>query len=132
MEIEGTIIRYLGRQSGTSKAGNPWKKDEYVLETPGTYPKQVKFTIFGEKCEDMKCEVGKSYILSVDIESREFNERWYTDVNCYARRESGQSAESTSVNTGNQPVAPGHDFSAAPAQPTFEAPVGDASDDLPF
>lgn len=129
MEIEGTIVQVLGRQEGISKAGKPWKKDEYVLETPGTYPRKVKFTIFGDKCEDMRCEPGKTYVFSFDLESREFNGRWYTDVTVYAMREAntaaapGPSQPNPVISEPSQPT-----YSA----PSFEAPVGDASDDLPF
>ncbi|MDE7096060.1 MAG: DUF3127 domain-containing protein, partial [Muribaculaceae bacterium] len=86
MEIEGKIILDLGMQSGMSKAGREWKKKEWVLETFGQYPRKVKFHVFGDKADTMGIEVGNSYILSVDLESREFNDRWYTDVSCYAAR----------------------------------------------
>ena len=43
MEIEGKIIRDLPLQEGVSRAGNPWKKKEWVLETFGQYPRQVCF-----------------------------------------------------------------------------------------
>lgn len=86
MEIDGKIILDLGMQSGISKAGNQWKKKEWVLETFGQYPRKVKFHVFGDKADTMGLEVGNSYTLSVDLESREFNERWYTDVSCYAAR----------------------------------------------
>ena len=33
MEIQGKIIQILPEQGGISKAGNEWKKQEYVLET---------------------------------------------------------------------------------------------------
>ena len=86
MEIEGKIILDLGLQSGVSKAGNQWKKKEWVLETFGQYPRKVKFHVFGDRVDTLDIQVGNSYTLSVDVESREFNERWYTDVSCYAAR----------------------------------------------
>lgn len=43
MEIIGKIIAAFPEVGGTSKAGNPWKKREYVLETQETYPKKVFF-----------------------------------------------------------------------------------------
>lgn len=86
MELEGKIILDLGLQSGVSRAGNQWKKKEWVLETFGQYPKKVKFHVFGDRVDTLDIQVGNSYTLSVDLESREFNERWYTDVNCYAAR----------------------------------------------
>ncbi len=87
MEIEGRIIQDLGIQSGTSKAGNPWKKRELVLETFGSYPRKVKFHIFGDRVDTIRLEQGRDYVLSFDLESREFNGRWYTDVNVYQARD---------------------------------------------
>ena len=83
MEIEGRIIQFLGEQSGTSKAGNPWKKKEWVLETFGQYPRKVKFHIFGDRADQINLEPGRDYVLSFDLESREFNGRWYTDVSVF-------------------------------------------------
>ena len=127
MELEGTIIQRLERQTGVSKAGKEWKKDEYVLETPGTYPHKVKFTIFGDKCDQMQCEVGKSYVLSCDLDSREFNGRWYTDVNVYMVRPVDSAAPAAAA----APSAQQPSFQPAPA-PQFGAPEEDNSDDLPF
>ena len=36
MELIGKIVQVLPLQEGVSKAGNPWKKQEYILETLGT------------------------------------------------------------------------------------------------
>lgn len=130
MEVEGKIIQCLERSQGVSKAGNAWKKDEYVLETLGTYPRKVKFTIFGDKCDQMRCELGKTYAISFDIDSREFNGRWYTDINAYAVREIGQEmgnggATAPQQSTFEAPAA------AAPGADPFAAP-SDEADDLPF
>ena len=50
MDITGKIIAVLEPRSGVAKAsGNPWKIQEYVLETIGEqYPKKMMFSIFGE------------------------------------------------------------------------------------
>lgn len=129
MEIEGTIVQVLGRQEGISKAGKPWKKDEYVLETAGTYPRKVKFTIFGDKCNDLRCEPGKTYVFSFDLESREFNGRWYTDVNVFAVREIGAQGNTMPQQ---QDLMVGEAHQPTYSAPSFEAPAVDASDDLPF
>lgn len=83
MEIIGKIIRDLGLQQGTSKAGNPWKKREWVLETFDQYPKRVKFHIFGDRADSIILELGKDYTLYFDLESREWNDKWFTDVSVY-------------------------------------------------
>ncbi len=87
MEIEGRIILDLPLQTGTSKAGKPWKKKEWVLETFGSYPRKVKFHIFGDRVDTIRLEPGKDYVLSFDLESREFNGKWYTDVSVYQARD---------------------------------------------
>ena len=46
MEVTGKIILALPEMSGTSKAGNAWKKREYVLETQEQYPKKIHFDFF--------------------------------------------------------------------------------------
>lgn len=152
MEIDGKIILDLGMQSGTSRAGNNWKKREWVLETFGQYPKKVKFHVFGDRADTIGIEVGNSYTLSVDAESREFNERWYTDISCYAARpyNPGQPYQQQGgypqqpYQAAPQPAQPYQQ--AAPAQPfggdafppapTPGAPAfdngGDSTDDLPF
>ena len=58
MEITGKIIFALPEMSGTSKAGNPWKKREYVLETQETYPKKVHFDFFCERADQYPLAVG--------------------------------------------------------------------------
>ena len=80
MEIIGKIIVALPEQSGVSKAGNSWKKKEYVLETQETYPKKVHFDLFGDKADKYPLSVGQTVKLSFDIESREYNGRWFTSI----------------------------------------------------
>lgn len=134
MEIEGKIIRELPLIEGVSKAGKPWKKKEWVLETFGQYPRQVKFDFFGDRADQNMLQVGNSYAISFDLESREFNGRWYTDVRAYASRD---------LAGAQQPQAPAGPSFGAPAAPQFGAPqqgpqfgaspaAGDDSDDLPF
>lgn len=83
MDFQARCIQFLGETTGTSKVGNPWRKKEWVVETFGNYPKKVKVQCFGERSASMNMEPGRDYTISVDLESREFNGRWYTDVNVY-------------------------------------------------
>lgn len=129
MEIEGKIILDLGETGGISKAGNNWKKHEWVLETLGQYPRKVKFHVFGDRADNIRFELMKNYKIQVDVESREFNGRWYTDLNCYNAQEVGENAQQV---YGNAPgyVDPAATQQAAPAP--FAALDHDESDDLPF
>ena len=74
MEIKGRIIHVLPLQEGVSKAGNPWKKQEYVLETEEQYPRKVCFNLFGDKVDQYPAAIGEDVVVSFDLESREFNE----------------------------------------------------------
>ncbi len=122
MEVKGKIIISLPETSGTSKAGNPWKKKEYVLETQETYPKKVHFNFFGDRVDQYPLSVGDVITLSFDINSREFNGRWYTDI-------SGWKAE----KEGNGTVVAGQPANIPAVPPTPESfSVGDSTDDLPF
>ena len=84
MEIKGTIIAALPETSGISKAGNQWKKKEYVLEnTDGQFPRKVAFTCFGDNADKINLQVGQVATVYFDIESREYNGRWYTDLRAW-------------------------------------------------
>ncbi len=117
MEIEGKIIVKLPLQSGTSKTGNQWSKQEYVLETMEAYPKKVKFDFFGDRANQYPLEVGDTVRVSFDIESREFNGRWYTDIR-------GWKAEKIDPNAVQQ--APAQAMPASAPAPASPAPAGPA------
>ena len=140
MDIRGKIIQKMDPVGGVSKAGNQWKKQEYVLETLDSYPKKVKFDFFGDRADQYPLEVGDIITLSYDIESREFNGRWYTDIRGYkAVKEDPNSVPAAA--TAAAPYQPAGEPAPAPApgEPapapgpgvdTFDQPG--ASDDLPF
>lgn len=123
MEVTGKIIVALPEVSGTSKAGNPWKKRQYVLETQDNYPTKIAFEFFGEKADQYPLSVGDVVKLSFDIDSHEFNGRWFTSIR-------GWKADKTDGSTGAAPAPSPADFGSAPA-PTF-TPSADSNDDLPF
>ena len=82
MEISGKIIEILSEKSGESANGT-WRKQEYILETDTQYPKKVCFIAWGEKIDQFAIKQGDDLVVSVDLESREYNGRWYTDVKAW-------------------------------------------------
>ena len=121
MEITGKIIQILPAMEGVGQNGNPWKVQPYVLETQGDHPKKVHFEIFGEdRINQNPCDVDDVVDVHFDIESREYNGRWYTSVRAWR--------VNPHVDTpAAQPVA-----KPAPKQePTVEG-AEEASSDLPF
>ena len=112
MEIKGRIIHVLPLQEGVSKAGNPWKKQEYV---------------FGDKVDQYPAAIGEDVVVSFDLESREFNGRWYTDVRAWKIEKSAPVAQGVpDMPPMPNDIAP---FPPAPASPDL-APS--PTDDLPF
>jgi hypothetical protein len=128
MEIKGKLIHVLAQQTGEGKNGT-WKKQDFVIETDGQYPKKVCLTIWGDKFNETFLTIGNELNVSFDAESREYNGRWFTDLKAWKiELASADSSESS---------APTPFKSSAPAQPTSVAPEFAVSaegekDDLPF
>ncbi len=87
MELRGTIMAVLPEACGTSKAGEPWKKREYVIETDERWPHTLLVAEFGDAPADRApIQVGDRVSAQIDIDSREVNGRWYTSVTAHALR----------------------------------------------
>lgn len=125
MEIQGKIIAALPEQGGVAKAsGNAWRKREYVLETQESYPKKVCFNLFGDRIDQYPMEVGETVTVSFDLESREYQGRWYTDVRAYKVVKGEAAAAAPAAPVGGVPEG----FPPAPA----DLPAAGPNDDLPF
>ena len=129
MEITGRIIAVLPAQGGVSKTGNEWKKQEYVLETHDQYPKKVCFQIFGaDRIEQAAIQPGEELTVSFDIDSREYQGRWFTNINAWKVERAVQATDQTA--TGNAITPDNVIPSSAPVAPDF-GPANPV-DDLPF
>ena len=102
MEINGKIIELLPEKSGESAKG-PWRKQEYILETEGQYPKKVCFMAWSDKIDEFAIREGESLVVTVDIESREYNGRWYTDVKAWKVTRAGADAHDTPYTASDMP-----------------------------
>ncbi|MBR6065014.1 MAG: DUF3127 domain-containing protein [Paludibacteraceae bacterium] len=144
MELVGKIIQVLPAQEGVGRNGNPWKVQPYVLETLDQYPRKVHFEVFGEdRIKQNPCEIDQLVTISFDIESREFNGRWYTSIRAW-RIQQGDMTQAAAPAPAAAPVAAAPAAAPAPAaQPAapqaevanvdpFDASAGDGTSDLPF
>lgn len=102
MEINGKIIQVLEEQSGNGRNG-VWKKRDYILETKSQYPKKVCVTVWGDKIEQFGMQTGDEVSVGIEIESREYNGRWYTDVKAWKVDKIGGHASSTGQAAANIP-----------------------------
>ncbi len=139
LELEGTISQKLGVQNGTSARGQ-WAKQEFILEFPdGNFTSQACFTAWGqEKVQELaKYQVGDKVKVSFNLKSREFNGRWYNDLQIWRLAPAGQATAPAAPTQ-----APAYQASALSA-PAYEAPAptlddmpgdlpGEDTEDLPF
>lgn len=102
LEISGKIVELLPEKSGQSANGE-WRKREYVLETEAQYPKKICFMAWGDKIDQFVLKQGERVTVSVDLESREYNGRWYTDVKAWkvARDDADVGNQSLVQNQNN-------------------------------
>jgi hypothetical protein len=83
VEIEGKLIAKLAVQAGKSGNGE-WKKQDFIVETLGDYPKKVCFSVWGDKTDVLKSlSEGSTLKISFEPSSREFNGKWYTDLRAW-------------------------------------------------
>jgi len=82
MEVKGKVIQLLALQTGMGKKGT-WKKQEFILETQSQYPKKVCLSVWGDKVDQYSLAVGDLVNVAVDLESREYNGRWYTEARAW-------------------------------------------------
>lgn len=133
MEIVGKIIQVLPLQEGVGRNGNPWKVQGYVLETQEQYPRKVQFEIFGEdRIKNNPCNIDDVVTVSFDIESREFNGRWYTSIRAWKVQQGVVEATASATPAAAAPAPAAQPAPAANVQ-TFDAVASqDEGTDLPF
>ncbi len=121
LSVKGKVDQILKPASGVSRAGNEWKKQEFVLETDEQFPRKVCFTLFGDKVDLINdLAQGQEVEVSFNVESREYNGRWFTNVNAW---------KIDKVTEDNNIPEPPPEFRMEDVPPE---PDEDAANDLPF
>jgi len=117
MELTGKLVAVLPEQTGNGKNG-VWKKQDVVVEMDGKFPKKVCVSIWGDKVDRSLLQTGTQLRVSFDLESREFNGRWYTDVKAWkveaAGGMGGGGERCTAAEEGYEPGPSGYDDGDAP------------------
>jgi hypothetical protein len=133
MELSGKIVQILAKQTGEGKNGT-WEKQDYIIETQGQYPKKVCFSVWGAKISSSNIQMGEFINIGMDIESREYNGRWYTDIRAWKvdrpganNGSNGGSPSNSSNQNANDPFENTENISD-PFAPSANAEM----DDLPF
>jgi hypothetical protein len=90
MQFTAKLVQILPLQTGEGKNG-PWKKQDIIVETKGEYPKKVCVSVWGDKMPKENLQPGSLLDISFDLESREFNGKWYSDVKAWKVEVAGKS-----------------------------------------
>lgn len=126
VELTGRITQILPLEQGLSKAGNAWRKQVFILETQDQYPRKVAISLLNDNIDKFPLQVGAVVTANLDIESREWNGKWFTEVRAWQVTYPQAQPVATHLATSTQPVAtPAPAPAPAPVQPQ-------AAEDLPF
>ena len=131
--FEGIVFSILPEQTGTSARGE-WHSQNVVFEMQNNspYTRKVSVKFFNKRDDVARLVTGAAYKVTFDIESREFNGRWYTDI--LGRRVEPKEAAQMAQAPYSEPITAAAPMAAPmpteePAMPAQSAPI---VDDLPF
>ncbi len=133
MEIIGKVVRLGNLTEGTSARG-PWRKQDLIIETEEQYPRTVCLTCWTNQIDEIqKFAPGQTIKAQIEISSREFNGKWYTDVRVWRFDPVGATTAPVAApaQPAQQPMMHQTPPAAVPAQ-DFYPPTEDSVDDLPF
>ena len=136
MEITGKVVRLGTLTEGTSARG-PWRKQELIIETEEQYPRTVCLICWTNQIDEIqKFAPGQSIKAQIEISSREFNGKWYTDVRVWRFDPVGAQPAMAAPAPQSQPAQQPMTHQTPPPQatpaPEYFAPADDSTDDLPF
>ena len=77
-----TVSEVRDVTSGTSRSGNDWTKATVIVEQrDGNYINTFPMLVFGDRIASVQDLVGKAADIKFSIQGREYNGRWFADVN---------------------------------------------------
>jgi hypothetical protein len=124
MDFEGLVYKVLPQVKGSGARGE-WVKQEVILDLPGEFSRKLCVAFWGDKAQEAaNLKENETVVVSANVESREYNGRWFTEVRAWRiSRKSGEPQ-------GAQPADP-PPF-AAGDEPFAPSAAKDEVDDLPF
>lgn len=83
MEFEALVLQLLPMVKGVSARGE-WVKQEVIFEQAGEFGRKVCVSFWGDKALDAAdLKPGEKVKVSANVESREHNGRWYTEIRAW-------------------------------------------------
>lgn len=111
METKGNLLKKYPVKSGVGKNGKNWSSCAFLIETEETYPRKIFIeTMSPSVIEALEnYQTGFTMTVSINIESREYNERWYNTVSAWkiqgdeSNKASSQSSDTSSSVSDDLP-----------------------------
>ncbi len=122
MEFKGLVYKVLPVVKGQGARGE-WTKQEVVFEMPDEFNRKLCVGFWGDKAQDAALlKPGEMVEVSINLESREYNGRWYTEARAWKlTRAAAEPAPA---------AAPAPDVAPFPtAEPAYSSLP---EDDMPF
>jgi hypothetical protein len=108
LDVTGKLINLLPVESGQGKNG-PWTKQPFIIETEDQYPKKICISAWNDSAKNIQAvPAGTKVKVSISIESREYNGRWYTDIRSWKIETSGNQVDRpvSGFSSASQPIEP--------------------------
>lgn len=120
--IEGEIIAILPETKGVSAKGE-WISQDFVLKTEENYPKNICFSVFGaSKIKEANIRIGDVVSVGVNLESREFNGRWYTSIKAWSVKKKSEARQQQSTPTPPPSSKPKQNYASTSQDDTDALP----------
>ena len=116
-EIEGKLHKKFNEET----KGESFRVRDFVIETDGQYPQYIKFQLTQDRCSAVDpFKEGEIIKVSFDLRGREWNEKYFTNLNAWRIEK---------VGVAQAPTAEG-----LPTEPPMaaEGDTAGVEDDLPF
>ena len=109
MEIKGKLIAKLDKETGVSKSGKAWEKQSILVEQSGTdYNKEVAISFFGDKIKSIRdIEVGSDVSVSINLSSREYNGKYFHNIDGWFIAKLGQETVGENLLDNNDTMMNG-------------------------
>lgn len=120
-ETEGTIHKIFDTENKTDS----FKAREFVIKQEGNYPQFIKFQLTQDRCDLVSnYKEGDKVKVSFDLRGREWNDKYFTNLNAWKLEGVQQEVAVTGPPTEFEPIESGKTNSETLSAEDFE--------DLPF
>lgn len=84
MEISGKVTAVFPVKEGTGKtSGNPWRNQEFVIETQEQYPKKCCLQLMNDNVDRFAIQTGMDVRVKFDINAREWEGRYFNTLTAW-------------------------------------------------